>query len=285
MSGPSSSEETQAEVEDLAAQPLEDLVEDSGVDNEVLDILGDDPTVIIEYGKDIRPELAARFNHIATNGMNKDYRKELCDRYLIPGNCTLIGAPVLNAEVKVALNETTLKRDKLIEARQKRVAVAISCIGEAISHSLEAKEKDNAQIKRLMDTARLICDAQHHDSVSRRNLAVSSLNKEMKEPLLSTKIDQSLFGEKLTDSLKAAKAITKSGSELKTQSKPQAKNWRIPLAGRRPPARGRRGGPAAPMTSAQPPAPPSPPAEPRNTRGYASRKPAPPPPKFARRRY
>lgn len=265
---------------------LDGVPEETGLDNEILEILGDDPTAIVEYGKGIRPELAARFNHIATNGLNKDNRKELCDKYLIPENCTLIGAPILNAEIKVALNENTTKRDKLIEARQKRIAAAISCIGEAISHALEATEKDNAQIKRLMDTARLICDAQYNDSMSRRNLAVYSLKKEMKEPLLNTKIDMSLFGENLADSLKTAKAVTKSGSELKTQSKPQTKNWKTPVAGRRQPATARRYTPAAPTTPAQPAPLPAPSATgPRAARTYLSRKPQQPPQKFARRRY
>lgn len=283
---PSTSQEGQSkQPEDDSVSPLDSVPEESGLDNDILEILGDDPTATVEYGKDIRPELAARFNHIATNGLDKDNRKELCDKYLIPRNCSLIGAPALNAEIKVALNENTVKRDKLIESRQKRIAAAISSIGEAISHALEATEKDNAQIKRLMDTARLICDAQYNDSVSRRNLAVYSLKKEMKEPLLDTKIDKSLFGENLTDSLKTAKAVTKSGTELKTQFKPQTKNWKPPVAGRRQPATPRRYTPAAPTTPAQPARPPPPTAEPRAARNYSWRKPPPPPPRSARRRY
>ncbi|KAL0850726.1 hypothetical protein ABMA28_006668 [Loxostege sticticalis] len=288
---PSTSQEEPAVlVEEDGLQPLEGLPEESRLDDDILEILGDDPTTTVEYGKNIRQELAARFNHIATNGMNKENRKELCEKYLIPENCKLIGAPALNAEVKAALNETTLKRDKLIESRQKRIAAAISCLGEALSHALESKNKDNAQIKRLMDAARLICDSQHNDSISRRNLAVYSLKKEMKEPLLNTKIDTSLFGEHLTDSLKVAKAVTKSSSELKSQFKPPpSKNWKAPVAGRRPPATTRRAPPAAPMTSAQsalrPPPPPQPTAEPRNTRAPSSRRPPQPPPRSARRRY
>ncbi|KAL0840534.1 hypothetical protein ABMA28_015752 [Loxostege sticticalis] len=286
---PSTSQEEPAVlVEEDGLQPLEGLPEESRLDDDILEILGDDPTTTVEYGKNIRQELAARFNHIATNGMNKENRKELCEKYLIPENCKLIGAPALNAEVKAALNETTLKRDKLIESRQKRIAAAISCLGEALSHALESKNKDNAQIKRLMDAARLICDSQHNDSISRRNLAVYSLKKEMKEPLLNTKIDTSLFGEHLTDSLKVAKAVTKSSSELKSQFKPPpSKNWKAPVAGRRPPDR--RAPPAAPITSAQsalrPPPPPQPTAEPRNTRAPSSRRPPQPPPRSARRQY
>lgn len=281
---PSTSQEAEQIPDGQKTSPIED-----SLDKDILEILGEDPTVAEIYGKNIRPELAARFNHIATNGLNKDIRKELCEKYLLPENCKLIGAPILNDEVKAASNETVLKRDKLIEYRQKRLAAAISCLGEALSYALEAKDKDNAQIKRLMDTARLLCDAQYSDSVSRRTLAVSSLKKEMKDPLLNTKIDKSLFGENLTDSLKSAKAVSKSGSDLKNQYKPApTKNWKIPVAGRRPPAtpQGRRNTPATPTTPAQPTAPwPRTSSEPRGARTQSSRRPPPPPPRSTRRRY
>ncbi|KAL0839252.1 hypothetical protein ABMA28_016014 [Loxostege sticticalis] len=110
---PSTSQEEPAVlVEEDGLQPLEGLPKKSRLDDDILEILGDDPTTTVEYGKNKRQELAARFNHIATNGMNKENRKELCEKYLIPENCKLIGAPALNAEVKAALNETTVKRDK-----------------------------------------------------------------------------------------------------------------------------------------------------------------------------
>lgn len=262
------------------------LLKDIGLDSDILEILGEEPTSLVKYGKDILPELAARFNHITTNGLNKDTRKELCENYLIPRNCTLIGAPTLNPEIKAALNENILKRDKLIELRQKRMAGAISCIGEALSFAIGEKERNNVQIKRLMDTARLICDAQHNDSVSRRNLAVFALKKEMKEPLLNTKIDQSLFGESLTESLKAAKAVNKSGTELKTSFKPPSKNWKTPVVGRRQPAINHRSVPATPLAPTTPSQPSTVPARgPRKTSAPSSRKPQLPPQRSARRRY
>ncbi|KAF9802570.1 hypothetical protein SFRURICE_013757 [Spodoptera frugiperda] len=49
---------------------------------------------------------------MATSGLSKETRKELSDKYLIPANCTLIDAPLLNPEIKAAVSETVHKRDK-----------------------------------------------------------------------------------------------------------------------------------------------------------------------------
>lgn len=273
-------------------QCLDDSTNDSvALDGEVLDILGEDPTSTTTYGKDIRSEVATRFEHIATNGLNKETRSDLCNKHLIPANATLIGAPALNPEIKAALTEPVVKRDKLIESRQKRLACAITCLGEAVTRLLDTKERDNTLLKLIMDAGRLVCDAQNNESVSRRNLAVYSLKKEMQGPLLSTKIDKSLFGEQLSESLKTAKAVHKSGTELKVQannkSTPPAKNWKGQAANRRPPMTPRNRGHAAPMAPAQTGAPPPPPPPPtqRSTRGYSSRPPPPPQYRQARRRY
>ena len=89
------------------------------LDSAVLEIFGEDPSIVKEYSKEIQSDLAVRLQHIATNGLSKETRKELCDKYLPPSNCTLIDAPELNPEVKAAAYEGTIKRDKEIELKQK----------------------------------------------------------------------------------------------------------------------------------------------------------------------
>lgn len=185
------------------------------LDTEVLDILGEDPSLAEKRGKDIREEIASRFGHIATEGLNKDTRKELMLKYPLPANCLRIDSPKINPEVKVAMQESFIKRDKGIEAKQKQVASAISCLGDIITTQLNSENKDKDLLQKLMDLGRLICDVQHADSVTRRNFILFSLKKDMSEHLSSTKIDAFLFGETLADTLKAAKTINKSGVELK----------------------------------------------------------------------
>ncbi|XP_026740743.1 uncharacterized protein LOC113503123 [Trichoplusia ni] len=159
----------------------EDIIPENSeieLDDDILQILGVDPTQVIIYGKDIQKEVAVRFEHTATAGLSKDERKEINEKFLIPGNCKLIGAPALNLEIKAALSETIIKRDKAIEAKQ-------------------------------------ICWHQQFQASARRNFILYAVKKDMKESLINTKIDEFLFGQNLTDTLKAAKAINKSGAELK----------------------------------------------------------------------
>ncbi|KAJ2940860.1 hypothetical protein O0L34_g10121 [Tuta absoluta] len=225
--------------------------DDAALDTIILDILGDDPSTSVRYGNEIHKDLASRFVHLATHGLDKSIRKDLTAKYLIPSNCTQIGAPKLNVEIKAALPEGMVKRDKAIEVKQKLLSSAIACLAGAMTDQLNSKDKNHDLLKKLMDTGRLLCDLQHAESVTRRNFALYSVKKDMKEHLTNTKIDTSLFGENLAEALKTAKAVNKSSTDLKIPSKsnkkpasyqrkanpasaPEGKNWKPPVAARKP---------------------------------------------------
>lgn len=248
IAGPSTSLEPLLNQEVSAESEPTDLAMSSFL----LEILGDDPTTTITYGPEIHKDLAVRLEHISTNGLSKELRKEINDKYLLPANCKLINAPTLNAEIKAAVAEAIVKRDKNIELRQKQIAVAIACLSQAINKLLSNNNADPNLIKMLMDTERILCDSQHSDSVVRRNFILSSLKKDMNEQLRNTKPDSLLFGENLLETIKTAKAINKSGADLKTPArKPQAPminkkqpvatntsknlNWKGPYPTRKPP--------------------------------------------------
>lgn len=232
------------------------------LDTEAMEILGENPTSQIEYGKDIRSELASRLQHLLQEGLNKETKKALIAKYPLPANCIYIGAPKINPEIKAALPDAAIKRDKGIEAKQIPRASAVSCLGEIITSQLNSKERDNDLLQKLMDVIRLLADSQHHDSATRRNYILSTLKKEMRDHLTTTKIDTFLFGENLAETLKSAKAVKKSGVELKADDKPQpkkdnttaSKNRRAPAPVRRHPgATSRSRGPAAQRAPAPPP--------------------------------
>lgn len=187
------------------------------IDNtsDLLDILGSDPTIAIEYGPEINKEVANRFEHMATTGLNKEARKELVNKYLVPANCKYTDAPQLNPEIKATITEQANKRDKAIELKQKQISAGISCLGKIISNQLFLPEKNHDLVKDLMDVARILCDVQHTESTTRRNFALYSVKKELKDQLTTTKIDKFLFSQDLPETLKAAKAVSKSSTDLK----------------------------------------------------------------------
>lgn len=184
----------------------------------ILEILGADPTAVVQFSADIHKDLASRLEHLATMGLSKETRKELLEKYLVPANCTKIGSPAMNPEIKAAVTEPVLKRDKGIEMRQKQLGGAIAGMADIINKELQSKEKDNEQVKKLMDVCRILCDIQHAESVIRRNFAIFSIKKDLKDHIVNTKIDKFLFGEDLAEALRTAKAVTKSGTELKIKS-------------------------------------------------------------------
>lgn len=242
---------TQTGIETQIATAPQSEPNTGAIDEIISELLGDDPSVAKSYGKDINSGLAIRIEHMVTNGLSKDTRKELQNKYLLPGNCTLIDAPTLNPEIKAAVSETVLKRDKGIELKQKMLGSAISCIGGAISTLLEKDDKDTALIKMLMDACRIICDCQNIDSTTRRNFVLYNLKKEMRDQLQKSKIDTALFGSDLAETIKTAKNISKSGAELKSAPPPKPPttkfikqtpastpqrnlNWKAPPQYRRP---------------------------------------------------
>ncbi|KAJ8713625.1 hypothetical protein PYW07_013995 [Mythimna separata] len=108
---------------------------------------------------------------------------------------------------------------------------------------------------------------QNQMAITRRNFILSALKRDMKEALNNTKIDEYLFGENLSDTIKSAKAVTKSGTELKpdnvNKNPPKRPSNPMPQRhlNRRAPAPARRPQGAAPMSrepaATRPPPPPA----------------------------
>ncbi|XP_039763824.1 uncharacterized protein LOC120636416 [Pararge aegeria] len=233
-------------------EPVEvPTLENENLPDEIIEILGQDPTSISEYSSEIRKALADRLIHIATTGLDKEARKELFrnKKYFIPSNCKQIAAPLLNLEIKAALTEHVLKRDKGMEARQKQIASAISCFAQVMDLQIQ-NQADSKIIKDIMEGLRMLCDIQYTDSMKRRYFISSCLKKEVNDHLSQTKIDKYIFGKNVAETLKTAKIVSKSGTEIrvqdvnsktvikrKTQPQPSTSrglNWKAPPARRQP---------------------------------------------------
>lgn len=204
------------------------------MDSEVLEILGEDLSKEEKYGQEVHGELANRINFVVTRGLTKESRKELITKYLTPSNCAQIDAPKLNMEIKAAITEAVVKRDKGIEAKQRQMASAIACLSDVINTHIVSKTKNNDLLQKMMDINKILCDIQHADSVTRRNFILFSIKSGMNEHLKNTKIDSYLFGEDLPETLKSAKAVNKSGAELKPEPVKPAGQRRFNPSGQKP---------------------------------------------------
>ncbi|XP_060807715.1 uncharacterized protein LOC132903429 [Amyelois transitella] len=191
------------------------------LDEDILGIFGEAPKEEVALGKPIHRDIASRWNDILAKGLTKEIKNNLIQGHLTPSNCELLIAPALNQEVKAALPEGLVKRDMAILQRQKDVGVAISALAtatELVISNVNAESKQSI-LKPISDACRILCDIHHSQTRLRRNYVINSINTELKETLLETSRDKYLFGENLTDKLKTAKTIQRSGETLKNNNK------------------------------------------------------------------
>ncbi|XP_039764462.1 uncharacterized protein LOC120636950 [Pararge aegeria] len=263
------------------------IEENDELDPEILQLLGSDPTQDKSFGENIHKDLASRWKHILTNGLLKEEKIDLLKRYLPPENCLYMKAPILNSEIKSALSEINVKRDVYSEQKQNQMSSCISAIGKALNLILAQKESSQEVIKTLSDAGRLLCDTHYRESLSRRFAIVNCISKQKRDVIKNTKIDNYLFGSKLSEHLKSSKAISTSASELRFNSAKTNQLRSQPIySARNPVTLNARGAPRAPAAETrvypgqhrQPPARAPAPA-PRDYRR------APPPPTTHRSRY
>lgn len=270
--------------------------EEIQLDEEILQLLGDAPKVDVELGPNIHTDIAARWQEILSKGLPREVKEKLLKEHVIPGNCPLLMAPLMNAEVKAALPDALVKKDGFLAERQKQLGIALAALAQA-TQLLITNGGSSTVIKAVSDACRILCDLHYIDTRSRRGFAISATNTSLKETLLQTKRDKYLFGENITDKVKSAKTIEKSGADLKQVQKiavqkfaksnfykTKALNTRAlqrktsgkPDAGRNRAAAGATGAPRAASAAASAARPPPP----------RARSPPPPPRRaITRRRY
>lgn len=168
----------------------------------------------MQLGANIHNDIASRWQDILLNGLPIEIKEKILKEHLIPANCELLAPPVLNAEVKAALPDSLIKRDAFLAEKQKHIGIALSALSNAI-HMLIKKDEHSKILKSMSDAGRIFCDVHFNESKSRRSFIISATNSSMKDTLLETKRDKYLFGENVSDRLRSAKNIQKSGADLK----------------------------------------------------------------------
>lgn len=188
------------------------------IDETILSLLGDAPKPETLMGKNIHEAISSRWLEVLSKGLDKDTKEKMQKTYLVPGNCELLVAPILNPEAKVAMTDFMIKRDQSLLQKQQQLGTALAALGQA-TELLISKEATEKVLKPLSDACRLLCDNHFQDTKTRRNFVVSSVKPDLKETLINTTRNKLLFGDKLTDELKCAQNIQKSGEGLKVTPK------------------------------------------------------------------
>lgn len=199
-------------------------LEDIELDEEILKLLGDAPKPDSALGKSIHKDIASRWKEILTKGLQKEVKDKILQDYLVPSNCELLIAPILNPEAKAALPNYLITRDASLMQRQKQIGSALAALAQATELIIKKNSSPQDILKPLSDACRILCDSHFSETKTRRNFVISALNTKLKEALINTERDKFLFGDNVSDKVKAAQTIQKSGDTLKSTPKPSYGN-------------------------------------------------------------
>lgn len=169
-------------------------------------------------GDAIRQELALRWTRIMSSGLGKEGREHILQKYPTPNNFPSAVAPVLNPEILASVSELTLKRDRRIIHRQNMTGKLMTCLGKSLTSLLKGNINTKMLVEEINDAAKLAAEVFHQDSSSRKFFALAGANQIVKEAVRNTKTDEFLFGKDCAEKIKAAQAIQKTGSQIKTDN-------------------------------------------------------------------
>ncbi|XP_059054711.1 uncharacterized protein LOC131848792 [Achroia grisella] len=215
----------------IAADPNSDIAapsavvpntEDNELDESILALLGDTPQNDPELGPPVHKDLALRWQDVLCKGLNEETKKKMLSNYHLPNNLENLIPPSLNAEVKAALPELMVKRDYSLLQRQKQISIAISALSKSMDILITDKTIMVPQtvLRPFSDACRLLCDTFYNETRTRRSLIINSINIQMKNSIIDTTPTKLLFGDNLTERLKTAQNIKRSGDILKPIQRP-----------------------------------------------------------------
>lgn len=191
-----------------------DVVPDASLDPELLSALGAATSDTPEFGENIHTSLANLWTPLLKKGLPKEDREKISKNYLVPGNCKLLQAPKLNAEISAAVSELVRSRDKKLCNFQQQLGTGTSAINKAMNILLTSDDKISA-LKYLSDSCRVLSDLHFSLSRDRIKLIIPSLEKNFLHVIQDAERDETLFGTTLSEKIKASKAIEKQGSQIR----------------------------------------------------------------------
>lgn len=184
------------------------------LDPELLAALGESTSDTPEFGPSVHDSLATLWLPLLKKGMPKEAKEKLLKEYLVPSNCKLLQAPKLNAEISAAVSEVVRGRDKKYVAVQQQLGQGIAAVNRAMDVMLKNDNKIEA-LKYLSDGCRILSDLHNFFTKDRIKLVTPSLEKNFTHIIQDSERDESLFGNSLSEKIKAGKAIEKQGQQIK----------------------------------------------------------------------
>ncbi|KAL4721587.1 hypothetical protein ACJJTC_018548 [Scirpophaga incertulas] len=148
--------------------------------------------------------------------IKRDILSNLLNKYPTPPNFQIAIAPKLNSEIFSAVSDTVIKRNKKFEYRQQLTGKVLSCLGAMLTDIIKGNLNSIKLIEGINDAAKMLCNMNHYDSLTRRHFILTSVQSCVKQTIADVPIDSCLFSENFSERLKIVKAaIERSGCSIK----------------------------------------------------------------------
>ncbi|XP_063622358.1 uncharacterized protein LOC134794476 [Cydia splendana] len=214
------------------------------VEPDLLMALGESTDDIPEFGKPIHDSLASLWLPLLKKGLLKENKEKLLKSYLIPENCKLLQSPKLNAEISAAVSEIVRGRDKKLSGFQQQLGAGITALNKGMEILLNSDNKAQA-LTHFSDSCRILTDLHCASTKDRIKLITPSLEKNILHVIQDSERDDTLFGNALSEKIKASKAIQRQGHQIKktVPYQPSTSGFRQSTANRYTPPGNWRGPP------------------------------------------
>ena len=183
------------------------------------------------YGPPLHSFLAKQWSNILQKSLPKETKTELLKKYPTPSNCSLLSAPILNAEAKAILGTSAIRKDGFQKTAQEQIASVLNALGLALSEVMLGKKNEagalivdiNRMVNLMGDAGRLCAEYYFCASRTRKYFVAqgTNLSRTAKTLIGHSERDNFLLGNDFGENLKAAKASEKPGKEMLTSDSPK----------------------------------------------------------------
>uniref|UniRef100_A0ABD2XM74 Core-binding (CB) domain-containing protein n=1 Tax=Trichogramma kaykai TaxID=54128 RepID=A0ABD2XM74_9HYME len=197
--------ESESETDTAPSEPKKRKKGETPLKPALLEVLGD-PEASRNLRLPINSKLIECWKIFMAKGLPAEEKEKIFKRYQVAEG---LDAPKLNEALIPRLPEKTTKKDAYRQEVQSLISLALSTLSAAITMINEADAEDGLDEKvftgRLMDTAKLLAEAQFSQTQSRRACIVPVFDKKLRQTLKDTTPDDRLFGTDLTNLIKQVK--------------------------------------------------------------------------------
>nr|CAI5818718.1 unnamed protein product [Callosobruchus analis] len=198
------------ETHDVVAEEIDKSV------NDTYDFLGTKPGKSVQEIKPLHEELVIRWQAYLQDGISKEQKQSIFDKYSLYENCPILQAPDLGPELMACLDAKTWRQDKFLTNLQIEAGHTLTALGSEITTLLNEDSEKNKQILTVpADASQLVCNTFHSLSTHRKYNIIPFIKSSSRKLVEKSKSDEFLLGKNFVNDLKASETAKKTGMELK----------------------------------------------------------------------